>query len=204
MLANKVVKVINANAEKPIQNALDEHLPKDSESVRNLPFYNSTVEAIRYQRDNYLVGTVYATRKEDQRQRVAAQRTRLFTPPTGRFIGAGSPRMPRDATALGYIQIVNLGSWFIPSSTIKESLMPIFLSLPSGALRETITNAVSNSIPLAQPPLDRAVKNAIMGFIDSPQMRQMVKNRTEKILKVKDNSGGNNYNKNNTTTTEED
>jgi hypothetical protein len=109
--------------------------------------------------------------------------------------------MPRDATASGYIQIVNLGSWFIPSSTVKESLLPIVVSLPSGPLKDTITNTVCNAIPLAQPPLDRAVKNAILGFIDSPQMRQMVKNRTEKILKVNDGNKKNSGNNNNTTHT---
>jgi hypothetical protein len=214
MLANKVVKIINTNAEKPIQHALDDHLPADKDSVRALPFYNTTVDAIKYQRDNYLVGTNYATRKEKERTQQEQQQqqlstsnrtaTRRFTPPTVASVvtarlGVGgirgglssrspssSVRMPRDATASGYIQIVNLGSWFIPSSAVKESLLPIVVSLPSGPLKDTITNSVCNAIPLAQPPLDRAVKNAILGFIDSPQMRQMVKNRTEKILKVND------------------
>ena len=225
MLANKVVKIINTNAEKPIQNALDDHLPSDKESVRNLPFYNTTIDSIKYQRDNYLVGTNYATRKEKERQLEKEQSssttnrtTRRFTPPTVASVvtarlGVGGirgglsssqVRMPRDATALGYIQIVNLSSWFIPSSTIKESLLPIVVSLPSGPLKETITNTVCNAIPLAQPSLDRAVKNAVLDFIDSPQMRQMVKNRTEKILKVNDsNDKGNNETTTTTTTQQE-
>jgi hypothetical protein len=175
MMADKVVEAIQANADAPIQQALEDHLPKDTQGVRNLPFYNATLEALRYQRDNYLVGTQYARRSEKQRQ------GRLF-PPSPRLF----PRMPRDATALGHVQLTQLGSWFVPSATIKEALMPIVIALPSGALKDTITGSVANAIPLAQPSLDRAVKNAILDFIDSPQMRQMVKNRTEKILQVGD------------------
>ncbi|KAG7343296.1 hypothetical protein IV203_021241 [Nitzschia inconspicua] len=174
LIADKVVDAIRENSKAPVEQALEEHLPTDSEGVRNLPFYNATLEALRYQRDNYLVGTTYAKRSEKQRQGRLFPSPRLF------------PRMPRDATALGYVQLTQLGSWFVPSTTIKEALMPIVISLPSGALKDTITVSVANAIPLAQPSLDNAVKNAILNFIDSPQMRQMVKNRTEKILQVND------------------
>jgi hypothetical protein len=176
LMADKVVMAIQENANEPIQRALDEHLPKDSAGVRSLPFCQPTLAALRYQRDSYLVGTNYAKRSEQQRQGRLFPSPRLF------------PRMPRDATALGHIQLTHLGSWLVPSATIKEVLMPVVISLPSGALRETITTSVANAIPLAQPSLDRAVKSAILNFIDSPQMRQIVKNRTEKILQVNDSN----------------
>jgi hypothetical protein len=182
LMADKVVAAIRENSDEPIEKALEEHLPNDSTGVRNLPFYQATLEALRYQRDNYLVGANYAKRSEQQRQGRLFPSPRLF------------PRMPRDATALGYIQLTQLGSWFVPSPTIKEALIPIVIALPSGALRETITTSVANAIPLAQPSLDRAVKNAILNFIDSPNMRQLVKNRTEKILQVNDNSNNDNNN----------
>ncbi|KAL3921551.1 MAG: hypothetical protein SGARI_006655 [Bacillariaceae sp.] len=171
----RMVAAIDENAEAPIEKALDDHLPKDAEAVRKLPFYNNTLEALRYQRDNYLVGTKYAERSEKQRQGRLFPSPRLF------------PRMTRDATALGHIQIVDVGSWFIPSSTIKESLMPIVIALPSTTWREPITTSVSNAIPVAQPSLDGAMKSAILNFIDSPQNRQMVKNRTQNILHANDN-----------------
>jgi hypothetical protein len=85
--------------------------------------------------------------------------------------------MPFDSTALGNIQIVNLGASFIPSQTIKDALLPIVLNLPSGALKNTITDAVANAIPLAQPQLDRAVKDSLLSFMDNPEMRQMIKSR---------------------------
>jgi hypothetical protein len=182
LMADKVVAVLKENTDEPIQKALDDHLPKDPTSVRSLPFYNATLTALQYQRDNYLVGSNYAKRSEQQRHGRLFPSPRLF------------PRMPRDATALGHIQLTQLGSWFVPSSTIKEALMPIIISLPSGALREAITNSVANAIPLAQPNLDRAVKNAILNFIDNPQMRQLVKNRTEKILQVNENENNSDNN----------
>ncbi|KAL3916240.1 MAG: hypothetical protein SGILL_005266 [Bacillariaceae sp.] len=174
LLADKVVAAIQENADAPIQKALEENLPTDAEGVRNLPFYDNTLEALWYQRDNYLVGSKYATRSEKQRQGRLFPSPRLF------------PRMPRDATALGHVQITDLARWFIPSSTIKESLMPIVVALPSTTLKESITTSVANAIPAAQPSLDGAMKSAILNFIDSPEMRQMVKNRTEKILQVND------------------
>lgn len=170
ILAGRVVKILNEKAEEPIQQALD-RLPADSASVRALPFYDSTLEALRFQRDSYLVGPAYADRKEKQR------RQRL---PPSRSI----PQMPFDATALGHIQLVHVGAWFIPSETIRTALLPIVLSLPSGALKEPIVNTVSTAIPMAQPPLDRAVKNAILDVMDNPHMRQLVKNRTQRVLRV--------------------
>jgi hypothetical protein len=92
--------------------------------------------------------------------------------------------MPFDATASGHIQLVNIGQSFIPSQTIKNLLLPIVLDLPTGALRVPITNAVANSLPLAQPALDRAVKSAILNFMGNPNARQVIKNRTQGVLRV--------------------
>ena len=193
ILADKAVNAIHENLDPEgpiIQQLLDETLPSDPVSVRTqLPFYDSAVDALKYQRDNYLLGTKYANKKQLQRER-----QQLF-PPALRF-SVGSPRMPHDATALGlglaYAQIVNLGTWFVPSETINSALLPIVLSLPSGALNDTITSTVSNAIPLAQPPLDVAMKDAVMGVINDPQIRQMIKSRTQKILRVDEDEDDNN------------
>jgi hypothetical protein len=188
ILANKVVDGMHKNLDPDgpvIQKLLDEHLPTDSESVRTkLPFYESTVDLLKYQRDNYLLGNSYANKKQVYRD-LAKQLFPRFGV-VGAASAAGSPKMPHDATALGYIQIAKLGSWFVPSETIKEALLPIVISLPSGALKGTITSIVANAIPLAQPPLDNAMKNAVMGVIRDPQIRQMIKSRTQKILRSKD------------------
>jgi hypothetical protein len=214
LLAAKVAKVVLKNADTPIQNVLDTNLPKDDVSVRALPFYQTTLDAIRFQRDQYIVGTNYAKQNEKiRKQRQQGQdedipveeeeyhRQNRFQslPPAFRrpfrggllkithanaTLSSNTTRMPFDATALGYIQIVNIGQSFIPSPTIKNLLLPIVIDLPNGALREPIINVVANALPLAQPSLDRAVKYAILNVMDNPTMRQVIKNRTQRILRI--------------------
>jgi len=184
ILADKAVDGINDNLDPEgpvIQQRLEKYLPMDKESVRTkLPFYESSIDAIKYQRDSYVLGNLYANKKELHRDRVK----RLFPPSLQ--VSAGSPKMPYNATALGYIHLVNLGSWFVPSETVREALLPLVVALPSGILKDTITSTVANAIPLAQPPLDDAMKNAVMRVIQDPQIRQMIKSRTQKILRTKD------------------
>ena len=169
LLARKFVENATKKAEKPLQQ-LCENLPSNTEEVRNLPFYNSTLRAIQWQRDNYLVGKYYA----NQRRSILDGdfSTGYFDTPI---------HMPYDATALGSVQIIKLGSWFIPSATIQNALLPIVVGLPSGALKETIVHTVANAIPLAQPPLDRAVKSSMLQFMENPHWRQVIKTRTKLI-----------------------
>lgn len=162
LLARRIVKKIDQNIDKPLQQ-VKESLPSSKEDVRSLPFFGSALNALRYQRDSYLVGTGYATRRQRLRDRG--------------IMNYPVYRMPFDSTALGNIQIVNLGAWFIPSKTIKDALLPLVVSLPSGVLKDTITDAVANAIPLAQPQVDQAVKDSLLGFMNNPEMRQMIKSR---------------------------
>jgi hypothetical protein len=164
LLARRIVRRIEQQLhETHVLEQVKEKLPASTEEIRALPFYGSTLNALRYQRDNYLVGPGYANRRQRLRDRG------LMNYPIY--------RMPFDSTALGNVQIVNFGASFIPSETVKDLLLPIVLSLPSGVLKETITDAVANAIPLAQPQLDSAVKNSLLSFMDNPEMRQMIKSR---------------------------
>jgi hypothetical protein len=162
LLALRIVRRIDQKLENALGQVI-EKLPASKEDVRSLPFYDSTLNALRYQRDSYLVGPGYGARRQRLRDRG--------------IVNYPVYRMPFDSTALGNIQIVNLGASFIPSQTIKDALLPIVLNLPSGALKNTITDAVANAIPLAQPQLDRAVKDSLLSFMDNPEMRQMIKSR---------------------------
>jgi hypothetical protein len=162
LFAKRLVKRINKKADKPLEQ-VKEHLPSTPEQVRALPFYDSALDALRFQRDNYLVGTGFAKRGQKLRDRG--------------IVNFPFFRMPFDSTALGNIQIIGVGASFIPSATIKDALLPIVVSLPSGVLKETITDAVANAIPLAHPQLDRAVKYSILTFMDNPEMRRMIKSR---------------------------
>lgn len=162
LLARRIVRKIEQKIDEPLEQA-KERLPSSREEIRSLPFYGSTLNALKFQRDNYLVGTGYATRRQRLRHR-GIMNYPLY-------------RLPFDSTALGNIQIVALGASFIPSTTVKDLLLPIVVGLPSGVLKDPITNAVANAIPLAQPLLDSAVKNSLINFMDNPEMRQMIKSR---------------------------
>jgi hypothetical protein len=172
LLANGFIEKGVAKAQEPLQQVLQD-LPKDPATVRNLPFYTTTLSAIQYQRDAYLVGPYYAERRRHEKEDY------LAPPPV---LG----QMPYDATALGSLQIANLGSWFLPSATVKDALLPIVLSLPSGALKETIVLGVVNAIPLAQPIVDQAVKSSVLDFIQNPYWRQVIKNRTKGFIGRRD------------------
>ena len=163
LLARRIVRRIEQPPYETQVEQVKEKLPASKEEVRALPFYGSALNALKYHRDNYLIGPGYANRRQRLRDRG--------------LVNYPVYRMPFDSTALGNVQIVNLGVSFIPSNTVKDLLLPIVLSLPSGALKETITDAVANAIPLAQPQLDSAVKNSLLSFMDNPEMRQMIKSR---------------------------
>lgn len=171
LLAKRIVKKINQKAEKQLQQVV-EQLPATPQEVRALPFYDSVLSSIQYQRDNYLVGAGYANRRQRLRSRG------IITYPLY--------RLPYDSTSLGNIQITQLGASFIPSETIKGALLPIIVSLPSGILKDTITNAVASSIPLAQPQLDNAVKRSVLSFMDNPNMRALIKSRAGGYMSSRD------------------
>ena len=152
ILADRVVTVMNQQSDGPIiQESLEKYLPSDKDSVRTqLPFYNSALEALQYQRDSYLVCTKYADEKQRQRQR--------RFPYLGRFGRRADDIQYKPHEGAGYAQLVNLGAWFIPSETVKSAVLPVVTSLPSGVLSDTILSTVCNAIPLAQPSLDLAMK----------------------------------------------
>jgi len=197
-----------------VQKLLDQHLPKDSVREQLPGLYGSALSSLRYQRDAYLVGTKHAYEQQQQREGQGQGQGQ------GRLQGQGQlqkkthqngndynynyndddddddkrlPRMPRDATALGYAQLVRLGESLLPSETVRASFLPIVLGLPSGALRTTIVTTVSNALPLAQPPLDAAVKHAVMGVMNDPQIRKLIKSRTQQILRVEDDDRERNH-----------
>ena len=197
---------ITKKAEKPLMDICDKNLPKDSNTARLLPFYNTIYQTIQYQRDNYLVGEKYANKrqierpKEKEEEKIAQQHWEdddddyYNTNDVQQWIRPSSPkpitrprneltyqhRIPFSAMALGHIQIVNIGSWFIPSSTIKQVLMPIVIDLPMGSLYNITLNAAINSIPLGQPIVDIAMKNSLLNFMNDPYWRQLIKNQSSK------------------------
>jgi hypothetical protein len=165
--AKRILKAGMEKAEQPLQE-LRNNLPTDPKDIRELPFYNSTLDAVKYKRDTYLVGQEYAIQRKTQRE--------------ANFSSSALMLIPYDATALGSLQTIKLGSWFIPSPTIKDVLLPVVLNLPSGVLREPIMSATVNAIPLGQPQLNTAVKDSLLAFMENPYWRQVMKSRTNTYI----------------------
>lgn len=189
MLAKRLASTLTEKAQQPLQDFQEKQLPTTADGIRQLAFYNSTLTAIQWQRDNYLVGRSYAEARhehQEQQQQQEQGQIRIFPLSNSRL---KPPSMIYDPTAMGNGQIVNLGAWFVPSATVKEALLPIVVGLPNGALRDPITDTVSNAIPLAQPPLDRAVKNALLEFMKNPHWRQVIKSRTKGFIGSREHDG---------------
>jgi len=175
LLAGRLAKAAVEKAQKPLEK-IKEQLPQDSKEVRELPFYDAALQAIQYQRDNYLVGSGYA-RSQQQRRTNSISQPLALSDSLRHFSS-----LPYDSNALGSIQIAQLGSWFIPSPTVKDALLPIVLTLPSGSLRSPILNSTVNAIPLAQPLVDHAVKSSLMTFMSNSEWRQVIKLRTQGLI----------------------
>lgn len=171
--AKRIVDTATAKAAEPLQEVRN-NLPSTAEQVRDLPFYNSTLNALKYQRDNYLVGTMHAERRRKQREADP-----LITAPLNHQI-------TYDAMALGSVQTIKLGSWFVPSPTVRDALLPIVVRLPSGVLREPILNAAVNAIPLGQPSLNRVVKDSLLQFMDDPSWRKVMKSQTNTYISYRE------------------
>jgi hypothetical protein len=152
----------------PLQQ-LVQNLPTTSSEIRKLPFYNVALRNIEYQRDQYLVGSIHAERRRLEKEDY------LAPPPFLKGI-------PFDSTSLGHAQISQLGANFIPSPTVKDSLLPIVVALPNGALKPSIVDSVVNAVPMAQPIVDGAVKSSMLSFVQSAYWREVIKKRTNTFI----------------------
>lgn len=193
-LLDAVAKRLVETAEPKIRSLVEQvqdRLPKEKEQVRNLPFYNSTLQALQYQRDQYLMGTKYAEQKAKQPKRQPGSELNA-SERTSRSFGSKSNRVVTpvinplkatyDPTSMASQQLIPLGASFLPSPTVHDALLPIVVGLPNGALREPILNAAVNSIPMAQPALNDAVKNSMIQFLSNPHWKEVVQNQTRGTL----------------------
>jgi hypothetical protein len=146
-------------------------------ALRDTELYSLALRSLQWQRDNYLVGREYAEKRQNQRfgktefdETVREQSLELDVSP---YV------IPFDKEALGNVQLTALGSWFIPSPTVQNALLPIVVDLPSGQLKEPILRATANLIPLSQGNLDRVVKDRLIWFLDNPYWRDVIKASTK-------------------------
>lgn len=146
---------------------------QSQKSMRDTELYQLALRSLLWQRDNYLVGRDYAEERGALRRK---QKQMLESHQLATSMNLPFSRMPYDATALGNIQLVRLGSWFIPSPTVQRSLLPTVVALPSGPLNEPILRATANLIPMSQNNLDNVMKSRLLWFLDDEHWRGLIKN----------------------------
>ncbi|CAJ1946169.1 unnamed protein product [Cylindrotheca closterium] len=191
-VAKRLVETVEPKTDPLVEQVRDQ-LPKEAEDVRKLPFYNSTLQSLQYQRDQYFMGTKYAADKQaaqqEQRQQQLQRRSESYDDDGENSLPFRRNKPPPnplkahyDPTSLASQQTIPLGASFLPSPLVHNALLPIVVGLPNGALREPILNATVNSIPMAQPALNDVVKNTMIQFLSNPHWKEVVQNQTNKTL----------------------
>lgn len=188
----EVAKVDSENADGPaveksiasdlIDNVLSDEMVENAESASNMrgtELYQLALRSLLWQRDNYLVGKTYADERSALRRR---QKQVLETHQLDTSVDLPFSRMPYDATALGNVQVVRLGQWFIPSPVVHRSLLPLVVGLPTGALNEPILRATANLIPMFQNNLNAIMKSRVLWFLQDEQWRSLIKNSAKNAI----------------------
>ncbi|KAL3940564.1 MAG: hypothetical protein SGBAC_004920 [Bacillariaceae sp.] len=177
-VAKRVVKTVEPKTNDLVEQVKG-RLPKEAEEVRNLPFYDTTLKALQYQRDQYFLGTKYAEKKQSAQQKQQQQGSEMMIVKPVFLMAVDAPY---DPTALAPQQTIPLGANFVQSPTVHNALLPIVVGLPNGALREPILNATVNAIPMAQPALNNVVKDTMIQFLSNPKWKEVVQTQTNKTL----------------------
>ena len=135
---------------------------------RGTPLYKSTLHALQWQRDNYLMGPDYA----DKRKAVREIRPNFLFLPRINYVKS-------DPKAFGNIQLAHLGSWFIPSPAVKKALMPIVLDQPRGSLYKPAQRGIVGLIDSQQSNMDALVKQSVLDLLEQERLRHLVMNSTK-------------------------
>ncbi len=105
-----------------------------------------------------------------------------------------------DSSSLCNQQLNGILSWFIPSPTVYDSLLPNVLytiSPPSplqpqgGPLRRRINRSVCDLIPMSQNLLNDAVQSNVMWVLTDSSWRESVKGSSRNYFTANQNSGHN-------------
>ena len=157
-----------------------------------VPLYDLISQSLKYHRDSFLVGPMYAdiqrfrrTREYHTDQSYNSRNSSgnlnwsHFTFDTGK---------KEEAVAGLYLQ--GLADWFIPSKTMVDLVRPTVIwtvSPPSprsslwnhtGPLYTPLVQAVTNLIPLSQSMIDQIFKDSVLNLLKSPEWRHWVKGTT--------------------------
>ena len=144
---------------------------------RGSPLYGTILQTVQWQRDNYLMGQDYADKRKIARE---IRPGFLFLPRLG--------PVKSDPKALGNIQIAQLGSWFIPSPSVKEALMPIILQQPRGSLYQPALSGIIGLIDSQQSNIDAMVKQSVLDMLEQERWRHLVMNSTKGYIADRNNN----------------
>jgi hypothetical protein len=151
---------------------IDDYLPPDPTALRQTAVYQTLYGAIQFQRDQYLVGTDYATWQ--QRERVDKN-----SDGDGRRVMTNTDPLPHDRTAYGHLQLAPLAASFIPSDTVRLAALPLVVALPTPTMLYPALATVTCDLILAQQGLlDQVVRTTLLGVLREPSYRVAMKKST--------------------------
>jgi hypothetical protein len=157
---------------------IDDYLPPDPTALRQTAVYQTLYQAIQFQRDQYLVGTDYATWQ--QREREGHEQNNKADDDDGRRrVMTSTDPLPHDRTALGHVQLAPLAASFIPSDTVRMAALPLVVALPTPTMLYPALVAVTCDLILAQQGLlDQVVRTTLLGALREPSYRMAMKKST--------------------------
>lgn len=175
--------------------------------------YKNLLSVVKYQRDAYIMGSEHAERRkverevEREKEAKAKEQLDLYIADDDSFsdVASEGPKVPPkisyqdhlkkhsivNASSLGSSQLNGLFSWFIPSPTMHNALLPTVLwtispispTYPDGGpLRGRINRSVCDLIPLSQSLLDGVMKQNILWVLSDESWRESVKGSSRNYL----------------------
>ena len=181
--------------------------------VREMKVYKNLLSVVKYQRDAYIMGSEHAERRkverevEREKEAKAKEQLDLYIADDDSFsdVASEGPKVPPkisyqdylkkhsivNASSLGSSQLNGLFSWFIPSPTMHNALLPTVLwtiapispTYPDGGpLRGRINRSVCDLIPLSQSLLDGVMKQNILWVLSDESWRESVKGSSRNYL----------------------
>lgn len=149
-------------------------------NVRDMKLYQNALSALKYQRDVYIMGKETADKNKIKRENAQP----LLTSEVNSYRDFIPSMPPLINDSLGKQQLNDIASWFIPSKTMHNAILPTILwtlSEPNplqpggGVLRRQFSRSIIDLIPLSQPLLDSSLKSTILWAMKDESIKMSVK-----------------------------
>eukprot|EP00977_Amphora_coffeiformis_P024643 scaffold16508_cov133-Amphora_coffeaeformis.AAC.1 len=159
---------------------IDDYIPHNPQEIRQTALFSQLYRLIQFQRDQYLVGSEYATWQHNERQQQSSNTTDNSTTAGGGWIIQTDPndRLPYDPTSLGHQQLARVAADFIPTATVRHATVPLLTPLATETLYPQLKQACNDVILGQQANLNQIVKDSLLAFLKNPQNRMAIKKTT--------------------------